>query len=314
MPSTASSAHRLLGLRQRTRRDGPAGRHARHRAPGRVPGETWSRSYPLSMRVLVKSAVATVALSATVGAAGALVITAPSEAAGSVTSSLLAAVKPAGGSVPAAAAFVVPSVVTLDTVRGDSVSGGSGVVLRSDGLILTNDHVVSGVNSEAPTSTLATFSDGHSAPFAIVGADADADIAVVRVTGVPDLTPITVGSGSNLQVGQDVVAVGAPLGLSNSVTHGIVSALHRSIPASTSGVDPGLNDVIQTDAAANPGNSGGALVDLSGRLVGIMTASATVLSSDAAPSGSIGLNFAIPAEHAINIADQLLNPPHVTPR
>ncbi len=122
-----------------------------------------------------------------------------------------------------------------------------------------------------------TFSDGRTAPFTVVGADPTSDIAVIRVSGVSGLTPIAMGSSSDVRVGQPVLAIGSPLGLSGTVTTGIISALNR--PVSTTGESGNQNtvlDAIQTDAAINPGNSGGALVNLNGQLVGINSAIATL--------------------------------------
>ncbi|MFZ0907339.1 MAG: trypsin-like peptidase domain-containing protein [Mycobacterium sp.] len=244
------------------------------------------------------------------------------------------------GTVEQVAAKVVPSVVMLETDLGRQSEEGSGIILSSDGLILTNNHVVAtaanpghagpphapppeghapppeGVgprdpDSERPSATpktTVTFSDGRTAEFTVLGADPTTDIAVVRVKGVSGLTPITLGSSANLRVGQPVVAVGSPLGLEGTVTTGIVSALNR--PVSTTGETGNQNtvlDAIQTDAAINPGNSGGALVNMSGQLVGVNSAIATLGgdSSDA-QSGSIGLGFAIPVDQAKRIADELI--------
>ena len=157
--------------------------------------------------------------------------------------------------------------------------------------------------------TTVTFSDGRTAEFTVVGTDPTTDVAVVRVQGVSGLTPINIGSSANLHVGQPVMAVGSPLGLSGTVTTGIVSALNR--PVSTTGESGNQNtvlDAIQTDAAINPGNSGGALVNMSGQLVGVNSAIAT-LGGDSpdAQSGSIGLGFAIPVDQAKRIADELIS-------
>ncbi|CPR08531.1 protease [Mycobacterium bohemicum DSM 44277] len=142
----------------------------------------------------------------------------------------------------------------------------------------------------------------------MVGADPTSDIAVIRVQGVSGLTPISLGSSSDLRVGQPVVAIGSPLGLAGTVTTGIVSALNR--PVSTTGESGNQNtvlDAIQTDAAINPGNSGGALVNMSGQLVGVNSAIATLgADSPDAQSGSIGLGFAIPVDQAKRIADELI--------
>ena len=154
-----------------------------------------------------------------------------------------------------------------------------------------------------------TFSDGRTAPFTVVGADPTSDIAVIRVQGMSGLTPISLGSSSDLRVGQPVVAIGSPLGLSGTVTTGIISAMNR--PVSTTGESGNQNtvlDAIQTDAAINPGNSGGALVNMSGQLVGVNSAIATLgADSPDAQSGSIGLGFAIPVDQAKRIADELIS-------
>ncbi|MEO8815944.1 MAG: trypsin-like peptidase domain-containing protein [Mycobacterium sp.] len=224
------------------------------------------------------------------------------------------------GSIEKVAAKVVPSVVMLETDLGRQSEEGSGIILSSDGMILTNNHVVAAAAAKTdgapkpPLKTTVTFPDGRTAPFTVVGADPASDIAVVRVQGVSDLTPIVIGSSADLRVGQKVVAVGSPLGLEGTVTTGIVSALNR--PVSTSGEAGNQNtvlDAIQTDAAINPGNSGGALVDMDGDLVGINSAIAT-MGGDAADaqSGSIGLGFAIPVDQAKRIADELINSPSHT--
>jgi len=228
------------------------------------------------------------------------------------------------GSVEQVATKVVPSVVKLEVDLGRQSEEGSGIVLSSDGLILTNNHVVDGATKGrpdgapgggpggapgggAPTTTV-TFADGRTAPFTIVGADPASDIAVVRVQGINGLTPITLGSSSNLRVGENVVAVGSPLGLTGTVTTGIISALNR--PVSTAGDVGNQNtvlDAIQTDAAINPGNSGGALVNMNGELIGVNSAIATMGGdSPDAQSGSIGLGFAIPVDQAKRIADELV--------
>lgn len=233
------------------------------------------------------------------------------------------------GSVEQVAAKVVPSVVKLETDMGRASEEGSGVILSSDGLILTNNHVVSAAQggpsgpdgpggsvgpggsgpATAGAQTKVTFSNGRTAPFTVIGTDPSSDIAVVKAQGVSDLTPITIGSSSNLQVGQDVVAVGSPLGLEGTVTTGIISALNRPVAASGDARNQNtVLDAIQTDAAINPGNSGGALVNMNGELIGVNSAIAT-LGADAGPqaqSGSIGLGFAIPVDQAKRIADELI--------
>ena len=238
------------------------------------------------------------------------------------------------GSVEQVAAKVVPSVVKLETKMGRASEEGSGIILSADGLILTNNHVVAGIQggptgpkvpgplNPAPTKpgappadpaagapkTLVTFADGRTAPFTVVGTDPASDIAVVRAQGVSGLTPITLGSSGSLRVGQDVVAIGSPLGLEGTVTTGIVSALNRPVAAGGDATNQNtVLDAIQTDAAINPGNSGGALVNMSGELVGVNSAIATLGGeSPDSQSGSIGLGFAIPVDQAKRIADELI--------
>jgi len=222
------------------------------------------------------------------------------------------------GSVEQVASKVVPSVVMLETDLGRQSEEGSGIVLSADGLILTNNHVVAaavkpgggpGTPGGPPPKTTVTFSDGRTASFTVVGADPTSDIAVIRVQGISNLTPISMGSSTDLRVGQPVVAIGSPLGLSGTVTTGIISAMNR--PVSTTGESGNQNtvlDAIQTDAAINPGNSGGALVNMSGQLVGVNSAIATLgADSPDAQSGSIGLGFAIPVDQAKRIADELIS-------
>jgi putative serine protease PepD len=272
---------------------------------------------------LVAGALAISVISAGVGGAVALMVEPDHQVQSSIATadgsapSVPAANAPAG-SVEQVAAKVVPSVVKLETDLGRANEEGSGIILTSDGLILTNNHVVAAAGGTGrgdgpgrgvkPTTTV-TFADGRTAPFTVVGMDPASDIAVVRAEGVSGLTPITLGSSADLRVGQNVVAIGSPLGLEGTVTTGIVSALNR--PVSTAGEAGNQNtvlDAIQTDAAINPGNSGGALVNMNGELVGINSAIAT-LGGDAkqgAKGGSIGLGFAIPVDQAKRIADELI--------
>ena len=209
------------------------------------------------------------------------------------------------GSVEQVASKVVPSVVKLETDLGRASEEGSGIILSSDGLILTNNHVVAGGKGG---DTTVTFADGRTTKFTVVGTDPSSDIAVIKADDVSDLTPITIGSSADLKVGQDVVAIGSPLGLEGTVTTGIISALNR--PVAAGGDIRNQNtvlDAIQTDAAINPGNSGGALVNMNGELVGVNSAIATLGGDSAeAQSGSIGLGFAIPIDQAKRIADELI--------
>ena len=207
--------------------------------------------------------------------------------------------------IEAVSAKVLPSVVQI-AFSGQAGSGtGSGVVLSKDGIILTNNHVVA--EAADGGSLTVTFQDGKSVPATIVGRDPGADLAVIRVENVENLVPVQLGSSADLKVGQSVIAIGSPLGLSGTVTSGIVSALNRPVVSGDgSGGSQSVLNAIQTDAAVNPGNSGGALVDAQGRLVGINSAIATLGASQGAQSGSIGLGFAIPIDQAKRIADELV--------
>ncbi|MDH3009432.1 MULTISPECIES: trypsin-like peptidase domain-containing protein [Gordonia] len=217
-----------------------------------------------------------------------------------------APVEAPAGSVQEVAARVLPSVVSIEVASGGALGSGSGVVLTEDGVIMTNNHVVSAGDNGPAAKVGVNFSDGSRAQARVLGADPISDIAVIKVDR-NDLTPVTVGNSNNLAVGQDVIAIGSPLGLAGTVTTGIISALNRPVLTSR---DPGTNttsviDAIQTDAAINPGNSGGALVNARGALIGINTAIATLGGGEQQAGGSIGLGFAIPIDQAIRVAKQL---------
>jgi putative serine protease PepD len=207
---------------------------------------------------------------------------------------------------------VLPSVVTV-AVSGPGGSGtGSGEVIRSDGYILTNNHVIAAAANGG--SVTVTFADGTSVPATIVGRDVLTDLAVLKIKPTGNLKVIGLGSSDSVQVGQPVIAIGAPLGLSGTVTSGIVSAMDRTVEV------PGdadksalLVSALQTDAAINPGNSGGALVNCSGDLVGVPTAGATVPNpSGGSSSGSVGLGFAIPVNIAKTISGEIISTGRVT--
>jgi putative serine protease PepD len=217
-------------------------------------------------------------------------------------------------SYAAIAAKVLPSVVSIN-VNGAALSDtGSGIVLRSDGYIITNNHVIEAAISGGTISVV--FNDGSTASASIVGADAASDLAVIKVdkTG---LTAATLGSSSAVRVGDAVLAVGSPLGLQGTVTSGIVSALNRPVNTTSDqsqnffgGQGSGTTtviDAIQTDAAINPGNSGGALVNAAGQVIGINSAIAST-----GGNGNIGVGFAIPIDQARVIAQQLIKTGHAS--
>ncbi len=231
------------------------------------------------------------------------------------------------GSVEAVAAKMLPSVVSILAISPNQQDEGSGIILSSDGLILTNNHVIAG----ASTLTV-RFNDGTTATAKVVGSDSTDDLAVIKVSGVSGLTVATLGSSANLKVGEQVVAVGSPLGLSATVTSGIVSALNRpvrtaadtqsqpqdplgQVPQSqtTNTTQDTVLNAIQTDAAINPGNSGGALVDMRGAVIGINSAIASLSSGGSgSQSGSIGVGFAIPIDQAHRIAQEIIDTGHAT--
>jgi putative serine protease PepD len=208
----------------------------------------------------------------------------------------------------AVASAVAPSVVTIQ-VQGQRAAGeGSGVVLDPDGSILTNNHVVAAAANGGEIRVV--LSDGRVfSDVEIIGLDPTTDLAVVRIANPPaDLTPATIGDSSKVVPGQPVMAVGNPLGLSDTVTTGIVSAVDR--PVTTQGesfesgaAEPVVTNAIQTDAAINPGNSGGALVDATGSVIGI---NSSIASTGGGSAGNIGVGFAIPINEAKRIADELL--------
>jgi putative serine protease PepD len=211
-------------------------------------------------------------------------------------------------SVESVAASVLPSVVKISVSSASSAGSGSGIVLTSDGLILTNNHVAEIAANGGNMAV--SFNNGTDTPAHIVGRDPLTDLAVIQAEGVSGLTPARLGSSSNLKVGEQVVAIGSPFGLDSTVTSGIVSALNRPVDASD-GSPPSNSDSIfagiQTDAAINPGNSGGALVNMQGQVVGMNSAIYTPTSSPGTQGGSVGLGFAIPIDEARPIAEQLRN-------
>ena len=240
----------------------------------------------------------------------------------------------------AIAAKALPSVVTIEVAGANEAGSGSGVIISDDGYVLTNTHVVTLGGAAADPAIRVTTSDGRIFDATIVGTDPIYDLAVIKLEGAEDLSPIDFADSSKLNVGDTAVALGAPLGLANSVTTGIVSALNRSIQIASSALPdssaedapqeeapqeegeggpfqfdlPGSGQqqatetisiaVIQTDAAINHGNSGGALVDSKGELIGINVAIASSGSSE--ESGSIGLGFSIPSNIAQRVADEII--------
>ncbi|MFV8381819.1 S1C family serine protease [Corynebacterium hindlerae] len=209
------------------------------------------------------------------------------------------------GSVEEVANRVLPAVVSIQVSARNGSGEGSGSIISSDGLVLTNNHVVEDASSGGLIEV--SLNDGSVHPADLIARDGSTDIAVIKIRDVSGLPTLNFGNSNEVAVGQEVVAVGSPLGLSATVTSGIVSALNRPVRASGgNGGESSLIDAIQTDAAINPGNSGGPLVDMQGNLVGMNSVIATLSEGPGAKSGSIGLGFAIPANQAKRIADQLV--------
>lgn len=207
------------------------------------------------------------------------------------------------GGVEQVSAEVLPTVVSIQVATRGGAAGGSGSIISSDGYVLTNHHVVSGAENGGLLQV--TLNDGRTIHADFVASDPATDIAVIKIQDVSDLPVMAFGDSDLINVGQEVVAIGAPLGLSSTVTSGIVSSLNRPVRASDGGGESSLIDAIQTDAAINPGNSGGPLVDMNGNLVGMNSVIASMSSGGEA--GSIGLGFAIPSNFAKRVADQLIS-------
>ncbi len=217
---------------------------------------------------------------------------------------LLAAPVPGSCDAARVAEDVLPAVVTIFVTSPNGNGTGSGAIIDPDGLILTNDHVIaSGVEAGVIEVLL---NGGNMKQAKVVGTDPVTDLAVLQIEG-QGMPTLTLSPKESLQVGQPVVALGAPLGLSGTVTAGIISALDRNVPVPTStGRTTVLYGAIQTDAAINPGNSGGPLVTCSGRLIGVNTAISTVPNAEGtAGGGSVGIGFAVHAATAERIVTEL---------
>ncbi|OFQ53923.1 serine protease [Corynebacterium sp. HMSC074H12] len=213
--------------------------------------------------------------------------------------------EPADGSVEDVASKVLPAVVSIYSITRSGGAEGSGSIISPDGYVLTNHHVVAGADQGGRLEV--TMNDGsrHSATF--VASDATTDVAVIKIDDVNELPFLQFGDSDAAAVGQEVVAVGSPLGLNATVTSGIVSAKNRPVRASQEGGESSLIDAIQTDAAVNPGNSGGPLVDMEGNIIGMNSMIASLSGGSNSEGGSIGLGFAIPSNFAKRMADELIN-------
>ncbi|WP_285114556.1 trypsin-like peptidase domain-containing protein [Leifsonia sp. fls2-241-R2A-40a] len=269
-----------------------------------------SRRFPVWAIVLLAILAAVILLGA--GTLGGLAIRTAGTIGGMMPSRIASVPSQSVCDAETVARDVLPTIVTIGVTSADGSGGtGSGEIITSDGYILTNNHVIAPAAEGADIVVL--YNDGSTHPAKLIGRSERADIAVIKVdaSGLPTIEQ---GDSTTLKVGQPVVALGAPLGLSSTVTTGVVSALGRTVPVQGDGDrNAVLADAIQTDASINPGNSGGALVDCEGRLVGVNSAIATVPSaSGVAGGGSVGIGFAVPEAVASPIAKQIIDTGKVT--
>jgi len=207
-------------------------------------------------------------------------------------------------SIAGIAARVSPSVVSIEVKTGSSGGTGSGFFLDSSGHILTNNHVIS-LAATSGASIKVKLANGKDYDAKLVGRDVSYDLAVIKIA-VTDAPALQLGDSDEVQVGDGVIAIGSPLGLTGTVTSGIISAKNRPVTSGGGTRESSFINALQTDAAINPGNSGGPLVDLSGAVIGINSAIATTGSGFGGQSGSIGLGFEIPINQARKTADQLI--------
>jgi len=203
-------------------------------------------------------------------------------------------------SVAGLSARVLPSVVSIETMSSDGGSTGSGFVIDPNGYLLTNNHVVAGA-----LTIKVMLNDGREFAAKILGRDESYDLAVLKIPAT-GLKALQFGDSDKVQVGDPVIAIGSPLGLSGTVTQGIISAKNRPVTAGDNNSSTSFISALQTDAAINPGNSGGPLVDATGAVIGVNSAIASLGNAGSSQAGSIGLGFAIPINQARKTADQLI--------
>ena len=214
------------------------------------------------------------------------------------------AVERPAGSVAEIAQRVLPSVVSIEAQSGRGGSTGSGFIIDSRGYILTNNHVIAS-SAMSGGDIRVRLSDGFSYDARVIGRDSSYDLAVIKIVA-PNLKALQFGDSDEVAVGDSVIAIGSPLGLSGTVTLGIISAKNRAVTAGGDDAESAFINALQTDAAINPGNSGGPLVNSTGAVIGVNSAIASLGTSFSGQSGSIGLGFAIPINQARKTADQLI--------
>jgi putative serine protease PepD len=273
--------------------------------PPQPPGQDRPRRF--SRGTVAVAAAATLVAGGIGGTVGALVGSpdaAPAASQSTTTAQTASATQ--ATDVSATVAKVLPSVVQVNVTSGNSKGIGSGVIVSSDGKILTNNHVVSGADS-----VTVTLSDGRTVDAEVLGTDANSDLAMIQAKNVSGLTAATLGDSDSVKVGDQVIAIGSPAGLQNTVTTGIVSALNREVtvsaqdreqsqlPFSRNGSGSTVTyHAIQTDASINQGNSGGPLFNAAGEMIGINSAIYSPVSGPDGSAGSVGIGFAIPINQA----------------
>ncbi|MFD9129407.1 S1C family serine protease [Kitasatospora sp. NPDC059571] len=294
--------------------------------PGAAPRGSHARRGYLRGRMALVTAVAAVAALMGGVAGGALAESRnDSRTTASTLVSPVSAKSDGSADVSAIAAAVSPSTVQITVKTADATATGTGVVLTANGQILTNFHVISGAVTDGGQTTV-TFANGRTADATVTGTDKSLDVAVITASGVSGLTPAVLGDSSSVRIGDPVVAIGNPEGLTGTVTSGIISAENRKVTvqvdegttrgnggfgfpqlpgmrggsSSSSGGDTATYQALQTDAALNPGNSGGPLINASGQVIGInsamYSASGSNSTADSSSAGSVGLGFAIPID------------------
>lgn len=292
---------------------GPAVVPAAPQAAGGAGGRLGVRDVLFGDRVSYRALATLAAIALVIGVVGGWVGRTTAQVVEAFTTSKVTLSTKGNGEEPAGrfakvAAAVANSVVTIESVSDDAGMQGSGVVIDGKGYIVTNNHVISeAANNPSKFKTTVVFNDGKEVLANLVGRDPKTDLAVLKVDNVDNLSVARLGDSDKIRVGDEVIAAGAPLGLRSTVTHGIVSAVHRPVPLSGDDSDTDtVIDAVQTDASINHGNSGGALIDMDSQLVGINTAGKSL--SDSAS----GLGFAIPVNEMKAVAQTLIKDGKIT--
>ncbi|MGF4042844.1 S1C family serine protease [Paenarthrobacter nitroguajacolicus] len=335
--NTGSQFHNAQGFQNAQGQNGPGMQHT----PGHSSAVANKRKPAFGVGTLVASMLAAglVGGGVVAGSNALWENPAPAASTGGQSSTVIVNNKDDVNVITAAAAKASPSVVTIKATSGNEGGTGSGIILDDQGHILTNTHVVTLDGATANAAIEVRTSDGRVLKATVVGTDPLSDLAVIKVSDASGLVPATLGDSSKINVGDTAVAIGSPLGLTGTVTDGIVSTLNRTISVASSAVPEGTPDesqgddegfqfappnggqsqsaanegsiainVIQTDAAINPGNSGGALVNSKGEVIGVNVAIASAGSGTSESStGNIGVGFSVPINHAKRVAQEIID-------